>query len=97
MPGAGQAQIEANLFNRTIPRVMMIGQTNEFLYLASIPAVRFHHIMYLKAIALTRTLPCLAEPGKIIVIGRPNRALAEVIPIWHLFQGLLPTTRRLAW
>lgn len=36
--------------------------------------------MYLDSIALTRTLPCLAEPGKIIVIGRPNRSLVDVIP-----------------
>jgi len=35
---------------------------------------------YLESIALTRTLPCLAEPGKIIVIGTPNRSLSEVIP-----------------
>ncbi len=37
-------------------------------------------MMYLDAIALTRTLPCLAEPGKIIVIGKPSRSLAEVLP-----------------
>src|SRR5512141_2187573 len=36
--------------------------------------------MYLDSIALTRTLPCLAEPGKIIVIGKPNRSLDEVLP-----------------
>lgn len=36
--------------------------------------------MYLDSIALTRTLPCLAEPGKIIVIGKPDRSLVEVIP-----------------
>jgi len=35
---------------------------------------------YLKALSLTQTLPCLAEPGKIIVIGKPDRALDEVIP-----------------
>ena len=37
-------------------------------------------MIYLDSIALTRTLPCLAEPGKIIVIGRPNRSLDEVLP-----------------
>jgi ArsR family metal-binding transcriptional regulator len=37
-------------------------------------------MMYLDSIALTRTLPCLAEPGKIIVIGKPNRSLDEVLP-----------------
>ena len=36
--------------------------------------------MFLDAIFLMRTLPCLAEPGKIIVIGKPTRPLDEVIP-----------------
>jgi ArsR family metal-binding transcriptional regulator len=36
--------------------------------------------MYLSAITLTRTLPCLAEPGKIIVVGKPSSPLNEVIP-----------------
>ena len=36
--------------------------------------------MYLDSIALARTTPCLAEPGKIIVTGKPARSLAEVIP-----------------
>lgn len=36
--------------------------------------------MFLEAIALTKTLPCLAEPGKIIVVGKPSRELAEVLP-----------------
>jgi ArsR family metal-binding transcriptional regulator len=36
--------------------------------------------MFLDSIALTRTLPCLAEPGKIIVIGKPGRSLDEVLP-----------------
>jgi ArsR family metal-binding transcriptional regulator len=36
--------------------------------------------MYLDSIALTRTLPCLAEPGKIIIIGKPSHSLGEVIP-----------------
>ncbi len=35
---------------------------------------------YLKSIALVRTLPCLAEPGKIIVIGSPSRDLGDVLP-----------------
>lgn len=35
---------------------------------------------YLEAISLTKTLPCLAEPGKIIVIGKPNQPLSDVIP-----------------
>jgi ArsR family metal-binding transcriptional regulator len=36
--------------------------------------------MFVETISLTRILPCLAEPGKIIVIGKPDRSLAEVIP-----------------
>ncbi len=36
--------------------------------------------MYLETIFLTRTIPCLAEPGKIQVVGTPSRSLAEVIP-----------------
>lgn len=36
--------------------------------------------MYLESITLTKTLPCLAEPGKIIVIGEPSRKLDEVLP-----------------
>jgi ArsR family metal-binding transcriptional regulator len=35
---------------------------------------------FLDSIALDRTLPCLAEPGKLIVVGSPCRSLAEVIP-----------------
>jgi len=36
--------------------------------------------MYLESIALTHTTPCLAEPGKIIVTGKPSRPLDEVLP-----------------
>lgn len=36
--------------------------------------------MYLDSITLTKILPCLAEPGKIIVIGEPSRKLDEVLP-----------------
>jgi ArsR family metal-binding transcriptional regulator len=35
---------------------------------------------YLEAITLTKILPCLAEPGKIIVIGEPSHRLDEVLP-----------------
>jgi ArsR family metal-binding transcriptional regulator len=41
---------------------------------------------FLESIALERTLPCLAEPGKIIVVGSPSRSLADVIP----FLATLP-------
>ncbi len=46
-------------------------------------------MMYLDSIALTRTLPCLAEPGKIIVIGRPNRSLDEVLPYLATLPGVI--------
>ncbi len=36
--------------------------------------------MFLESIALSRTLPCLAEPGKIIVVGKPSCPLDGVIP-----------------
>ena len=36
--------------------------------------------MYLDRIELSRTIPCLAEPGKVQVVGTPSRSLAEVIP-----------------
>jgi ArsR family metal-binding transcriptional regulator len=45
--------------------------------------------MFLEAIALTRTLPCLAEPGKIIVIGKPNRSLVEVLPYLATLPGII--------
>ena len=35
---------------------------------------------FLDSITPTRTLPCLAEPGKMIVIGKPSHPLDEVIP-----------------
>ena len=44
---------------------------------------------YLDAIALTRTLPCLAEPGKIIVIGKPSRSLEEVLPYLATLPGII--------
>jgi ArsR family metal-binding transcriptional regulator len=40
-----------------------------------------------ESIALVRTMPCLAEPGKIIVVGRPDRPIAEVEPF---LNALLP-------
>ncbi|NTU61867.1 MAG: hypothetical protein HGB05_00335 [Chloroflexi bacterium] len=44
---------------------------------------------YLDSIALTRTLPCLAQPGKIIVIGKPNRSLTEVLPYLATLPGTI--------
>ena len=36
--------------------------------------------MFLNAITLVKTLPCLAESGRIIVVGKPSRSLSGVIP-----------------
>jgi ArsR family metal-binding transcriptional regulator len=36
--------------------------------------------MFLESITLTKILPCLAEPCKIIVIGGPSRKLDDVLP-----------------
>jgi ArsR family metal-binding transcriptional regulator len=44
---------------------------------------------YLESISLTKTLPCLAEPGKIIVIGKPNRLLNDVIPYLATLPGII--------
>jgi ArsR family metal-binding transcriptional regulator len=41
----------------------------------------------LGAIILTRTLPCLAEPGKLIVIGEPDATIDAVLP---LLNAILP-------
>jgi ArsR family metal-binding transcriptional regulator len=38
------------------------------------------NVAFLQSIALERTLPCLAEPGKIIVEGKPSRRLDDVLP-----------------
>ncbi len=36
---------------------------------------------YLETLELVRTLPCLAEPGRIIVIASPSPALDPVLPL----------------
>jgi len=36
--------------------------------------------MFLEFITLIKILPCLAEPGRIIVIGEPSRKLDDVLP-----------------
>jgi ArsR family metal-binding transcriptional regulator len=36
---------------------------------------------FLDSLTLTKTLPCLAEPGKIIVIAQPSRNLDGVLPL----------------
>lgn len=35
---------------------------------------------FLSSIRLTHTTPCLAEPGKFIVTGKPSRSLDDVLP-----------------
>jgi ArsR family metal-binding transcriptional regulator len=55
---------------------------------------------YLESISLTKILPCLAEPGKVIVIGKPGRLLSEVIPYLAALPGVLaynPTTLTLTF
>jgi ArsR family metal-binding transcriptional regulator len=44
---------------------------------------------YLTSIALTKTLPCLTEPGKTIVIGKPDRPLDAVIPFLATLPGVI--------
>ena len=38
------------------------------------------NVAFLQSIALESTPPCLAEPGKIIVVGKPSRRLDDVLP-----------------
>jgi len=45
--------------------------------------------MYLESIRLTRALPCLAEPGRIIVIGKPDRPLQDVLPYLAALPGIV--------
>jgi ArsR family metal-binding transcriptional regulator len=45
--------------------------------------------MYLEYIELARTLPCLAEKGKIVIIGRPERPLDQVIPYMANLPGVI--------
>jgi ArsR family metal-binding transcriptional regulator len=44
---------------------------------------------YLESIALAKTLPCLAEPGKVIVVGDPDRSLDEVLPYLATLPGVI--------
>jgi ArsR family metal-binding transcriptional regulator len=45
--------------------------------------------MYIEAIKLTKTMPCLAEPGKIQVVGTPSSSLADVIPYLATLPGIV--------
>jgi ArsR family metal-binding transcriptional regulator len=44
---------------------------------------------YLDCITLTKTIPCLAEPGRIIVIGKPSQTLSEVLPYLATLPGII--------
>lgn len=44
---------------------------------------------YIESISLVRTLPCLAEAGKIIVIGKPSRSLNDVLPYLATLPGII--------
>jgi ArsR family metal-binding transcriptional regulator len=43
--------------------------------------------VFVEFITLDHTRPCLAEPGKMIVVGKPSRAIDAVLP---LLNALLP-------
>jgi hypothetical protein len=38
-------------------------------------------VAFLDSLTLSKTLPCLAEPGKLIVIGRPSRSIDGLLPL----------------
>lgn len=44
---------------------------------------------YLDSITLTKTLSCLAELGRIIVIGKPSQTLGEVLPYLATLPGII--------
>jgi ArsR family metal-binding transcriptional regulator len=43
--------------------------------------------MFVEYITLDHTRPCLAEPGKLVVVGKPSRAIDAILP---LLNALLP-------
>ena len=43
--------------------------------------------MFIEYITLDHTRPCLAEPGKLIVVGKPSRAIDAALP---LLNAILP-------
>ncbi len=36
---------------------------------------------FVESVQLVKTLPCLADPGKLIVIGQPSRAIDGILPL----------------
>ena len=45
------------------------------------PSDKTREMAFLDAVMLTKTLPCLANPGKIIVVGKPTRNLDGILPL----------------
>ncbi len=55
---------------------------------------------YLDSISLSHTLPCLAEPGKVIVVGTPDRPLGDIIPYLATLPSVIaynPDTKTLTF
>jgi len=46
-------------------------------------------VSYLESISLIQTQPCLAEPGRIIVIGKPSGTLNDVLPYLATLPGII--------
>lgn len=44
---------------------------------------------YLRSITLVKTSPCLAAPGKLIIVGQPDRSLEEAIPFLAALPGVI--------
>lgn len=44
---------------------------------------------FLNSIILLRTIPCLAEPSRIIIVGIPDRSLNDVIPYLATLPGII--------
>ncbi len=36
---------------------------------------------FVESVQLVKTLPCLADPGKLIVIGQPSRTIDGILPL----------------
>ncbi len=45
--------------------------------------------MFLSSIVLVKTLPCLAEPGKIIIIGKPSGPLDDILPYLAVLPDII--------
>ena len=45
--------------------------------------------MFLDSILLIETHPCLADPGRLVVIGKPARSLNEIIPYLAALPGVI--------